>query len=85
MKRRIGMSLRFMAMAALIGVALYMYNDWRTHQTLAAPDAPVQRKPQSTETPLKLPDEDVKGTVQLGPNGEITPLTGRGAAKSQQP
>lgn len=38
--QRVLTSLQMVSMALLIGVSLYIYNDWRTHRSSAAPLAP---------------------------------------------
>ena len=61
---RVGMSL------LLIGISLYLYNDWRTHRTLAAPNTPHTLTPM--QQPLQFPDQAVSGIIEIGPDGEIT-------------
>lgn len=57
----------------LIGASLFMYNDWRDHRTLAAPNnsnnPPVVEDP--TQTPLTLPDQSVSGNVTINPDGSV--------------
>jgi len=79
--KRILASLQMVSMALLVGISLYIYNDWRVHRSSAAP-LPQGASGQNTkgggtvETPLDLGNQGVSGTVEVGPDGTIHPLDG---------
>jgi hypothetical protein len=82
--RRVLTSLQMVSMAMLVGVSLYIYNDWRVHRTSAAPatETSGSQKSPSTggnpkdDTPLDLGDQGVSGPVEVGPDGTIHPTDG---------
>jgi hypothetical protein len=67
-KRRVLLTLQLVSMTMVAGISLFIYNDWRTHRTLAAPETPVH---QAEEQPLTHSDQDVNGTIEVGPDGTI--------------
>lgn len=83
--RRVLTSLQMVSMVLLVGVSLYIYNDWRVHRSSASP-LPSVKSGQSSgskagshtteETPLDLGDQGVSGTVEVGPDGTIHPIDG---------
>jgi hypothetical protein len=66
-------SLQFFLTIVVIGLVLYVFNDWRTHRTHAAPEIPVNSPaiPNHSQSAYPL-DQGVSGTVQVNPDGTFS-------------
>ena len=58
-------TVQLLSITALIAASLYMYNDWRGHQSEAAPLNPIPHT-------VTVPDpQGVNGIIEIGPDGTI--------------
>jgi hypothetical protein len=73
--RRIIFSLQLFFTAAIIGIGLFVYNDWRVHRTLAEPLSPTPTELQpSPNTSSDEGEPGVSGTIQVNPDGSMKQL-----------